>query len=132
MFLMNRINADLVDINRQSKTEGSVESDGYGMCGVIDAECSKQERLVRFGYVEIADGTGSWLEQGETVRGHEFHYFDSTDNGAGALVKRAATGSTYREIHITDTMWAGWPHLYLRSCPQFARSFAEKCRRSIH
>lgn len=132
MFLMNRIYADSVDINRQSETEGSVDSDGYGMCGVIDAECSKQERLVRFGYVEIADGTGSWLEQGETVRGHEFHYFDSTDNGAGALVKRAATGSTYREIHITDTMWAGWPHLYLRSCPQFARSFARKCRRGIY
>lgn len=111
---------------------GSIaDEDGTGraMCGLIDTACEKKERLVRFGYVEITDETGLWLDEGERIRGHEFHYYDAEDNGSGALIKKASSGKQYREVHVTDTMWAGWPHLYFRSCPGFAASFAEKCRR---
>lgn len=112
-------------------TDSISDGDGqrHGMCGLIDTPCGKKDRLVRFGYVEISDGTGLWLNEGESIRGHEFHYYDAEDNGEGALIRKASSGKQYREVHITDTMWAGWPHLYFRSCPGFVRSFAEKCRR---
>ena len=105
----------------------------YAMCGILAGECRKTERLVRFGYVEIYDETGSWLEAGDSIRGHEFHYYDcsgngdASGNGEGAFVKKASTGDGYRGIHITDTIWAGWPHLYLGSSKGFAKSFYRKC-----
>ena len=52
--------------------------------------CDKREgptptgKLVRFGYVNItADKEADWLLPGETIRGHEFHYWDSTRCGYG-------------------------------------------------
>ena len=102
--------------------------DTCGMCGIFDTVCEKKDRLVRFGYMEAFDKTGKWLPPDQGIRGHEFHYFDTDDNGKGAEIKKASGGSTYEEIHITDTMWAGWPHLYFGSNPGFAESFYEKCR----
>jgi cobyrinic acid a,c-diamide synthase len=135
MYLTGSVGVDAVDINNKAGLSGveSAERTGgagsFEMCGVIDAVCTKRERLVRFGYVEIADKTGCWMPEGERIRGHEFHYYDSTDNGSGALVSRASNGSAYSEIHVDETMWAGWPHLYFRSCAGFTRSFAEKCKK---
>lgn len=115
MYLTERIITEEVDIKQ------------FGMCGIIKAECKKRERLVRFGYVNIRDKTGLWLDKDAVIRGHEFHYFDADDNGDGAEVVKASGDTVYNEIHITDTMWAGWPHLYLPGASGFAESFEKKC-----
>ena len=105
--------------------DGDVQDE---MCGVFDASCRNAHRLVRFGYVTVTEEGGKWLPGGAMIRGHEFHHYESTDNGDGCIVTKASDGSTYREIHVTDTLWAGWPHLYFASAPCFARGFADKCR----
>lgn len=115
MYLTERIITEEVDIKQ------------HEMCGIIKAECKKKERLVRFGYVYIRDKTGLWLDEEAVIRGHEFHYFDTDDNGDGAEVVKASGDNVYNEIHITDTMWAGWPHLYLPGASGFAESFEKKC-----
>lgn len=119
---------DSVDINYENISM-SDEIERYEMCGVFDTECEKKDRLVRFGYVEIFDKTGLWLDPVMGIKGHEFHYYDAEDNGDGANIVKASTEEPYEGIHITDTIWAGWPHLYFRSNPEFARAFALKCER---
>ncbi len=101
----------------------------YEMCSIFQTECEKKDRLVRFGYVEVFDKTGLWLDPAMGIRGHEFHYYEAGDNGDSANIVKASTGDTYKGIHITDTIWAGWPHLYFRSNTEFARVFAVKCER---
>ena len=56
----------------------------YPMAGLIDAEGFSTDRLSRFGYITLT-GTG-----GQQIRGHEFHYWDSTNNGTDA--KSVKTG----------------------------------------
>ncbi len=116
IYLTERIIDDQVDINQRD------------MCGLIKTGCAKTDRLVRFGYVYIRDRTGLWLDKDAVIRGHEFHYFDADDNGDGAEVVKASGDASYNEIHITDTMWAGWPHLYLPGSSGFAESFEKKCK----
>jgi cobyrinic acid a,c-diamide synthase len=48
--------------------------DGHEMCGVLRARARMGERL-SLGYREATATTGTpWLQAGERVRGHEFHY----------------------------------------------------------
>ncbi len=111
-----------------------IESDTsgrYEMCGIFGTGCRKKGRLVRFGYVEVRDINGIWIGRDTPVRGHEFHYFDTDDPGDGGEITAASDGSVYSGIHITDTVWAGWPHLYLPGRHGFAESFVEKSRRYL-
>lgn len=117
-------------------TEAITDENGKSrkMCGIFDVKCVKTDRLVRFGYVGIFDNTGHWLEPGKGVKGHEFHYYDTVKegaictNGSGAKIIKASNGTEYTGIYITDTIWAGWPHLYFRSESAFVEKFYDKCR----
>ena len=71
----------------------------YPMTGVIEGRTYPTGRLVRFGYVNIAADPGepeksaenngaeeqAYLRPGELIRGHEFHYWDSTDSGTDCV-----------------------------------------------
>lgn len=98
----------------------------YAMVGVIPGKCFYTDRLVRFGYVEIQEKESSFLSKGNRIKGHEFHYFDSTDNGNGAVAVKPITGRSYPCIMTGENYWMGFPHLYYPSNPEFARSFVEK------
>ena len=98
------------------------------MAGVIRADCRDAKRLTRFGYVELSAETDSLLfERGDAVRGHEFHYWDATDPGA-ALAARKPSGRAWRCAHVSETLYAGFPHLYFPGAPKAARRFIEKCQ----
>ncbi len=98
----------------------------YAMAGVIPGKCFYTDRLVRFGYVEIQEKESSFLSKGNRIKGHEFHYFDSTDNGNGAVAIKPITDRSYPCIMTGENYWMGFPHLYYPSNPEFARSFVEK------
>ncbi|MBD5463322.1 MAG: cobyrinate a,c-diamide synthase [Lachnospiraceae bacterium] len=98
----------------------------YAMAGVIPGRCFYTDRLVRFGYIEIQEEGNFFLSKGKRVKGHEFHYFDSTDNGNGAVALKPVTGRSYPCIMAGENYWMGFPHLYYPSNPEFARSFVEK------
>ena len=100
----------------------------YAMSGVLSGKCYNTDKLVRFGYIELEDKTGTYLPQGEKIRGHEFHYYDSEDNGADCLAIKPVTGKSYPCVKITENSFLGFPHLYYPSNPVFSENFVKKVR----
>ena len=103
------------------------EKKPYKMAGVIHACCMKKERLVRFGYLTLNSKTDSFLQKGETIRGHEFHYYDSEDNGECAIAKKPVGTRSWECVHAGRDHWWGFAHLSYYSNPKFAEKFAEDC-----
>ena len=101
--------------------------DGVPLAGVIPADAHRTDRLQRFGYVELTAAADNLLcPAGGSIRAHEFHYYDSTDCGAAFTARKASGAAEYPCIHASDTLYAGYPHLYLPANRQFAEHFIRK------
>ncbi|MBO4325983.1 MAG: cobyrinate a,c-diamide synthase [Clostridia bacterium] len=101
--------------------------DGRSMCGVLPHESANAGKLVRFGYITLHANAGGVLGPAGTVlRGHEFHYYDSTENGSSFTAVKQS-GKQWDCAVMTDTMYAGYPHLYLWSAIPSAEAFYKKC-----
>lgn len=101
----------------------------YPMVGVLPETCTYTGRLVRFGYLELEETNSRFLPEHTTIRGHEFHYYDSTDNGNDWIARKPVTGRTYPCAVTGESYWLGFPHLYYPSNPAFAERFVEMCHR---
>lgn len=86
----------------------------YPMVGWIPAKAFQTKRLGRFGYVELFSHAG-----GASIRGHEFHYFDTTDNGSDFTAKKPFRDVRWDCMHASDRGLIGFPHLYYYSNPAF-------------
>ena len=108
-----------------SDKEGNV----FSMAGAIKGRSSWMGRLSRFGYAEVR-GTGEGtILSGLSVKAHEFHYYDSNNNGADAIAEKPGSGRQWECIHAgSDHIW-GYPHLWYPSCPELTLRFAEAMRR---
>ena len=83
--------------------------------GLIEAKAFKTTKLVRFGYIEIEAKSDSFLmKKHQKIRSHEFHYFDSTNNGEYAHSIKANKSKEWDCIHTNKRVFAGFPHIYLR------------------
>ena len=103
------------------------EIDGHAMCGVFDTPVRNTGKLTRFGYAEISAEKESLLfAAGAKIKGHEFHYWDAEDPGSDLTAKKPA-GKEWRCGYTTDSLYAGYPHLYLPSCSEAAERFVDKC-----
>lgn len=98
----------------------------FDMAGALDGECHFKGKLVRFGYIELAEKHSNFLPPNEKIKAHEFHYYDSTDNGADCIATKPATGRSYDCVISHDNYWLGFPHLYYPSNTHFAESFVRK------
>lgn len=106
------------------------EIDGMPMVGAIEGKAFRTRRLQRFGYITITAQKDNLLcKAGESIRSHEFHYYDSTRAGSDFEVRRARGGEPYRAVIATESMYAGFPHLYFGARPAFAKNFVEAARR---
>lgn len=106
------------------------EGECYKMCGAIDGDVKYTGKLVRFGYVELKEKVPKFLNGGTscgTVRGHEFHYFDSTANGEDCVAEKPVSKKTWNCSYVSKNSWLGFAHLYYQSNPDFARNFVERC-----
>ncbi|MCM1183683.1 MAG: cobyrinate a,c-diamide synthase [Roseburia sp.] len=101
----------------------------HEMAGVLPAACFDTGRLVRFGYIELQERRSCFLPEGERIKGHEFHYYDSTQNGTDAVAIKPVTGKEYSCMIEDETHCMGFAHLYYPSNPAFARVFVEKAAR---
>lgn len=101
------------------------EGHSYPMAGVLPDKCFDTGHLVRFGYIELEENSGYFMPRGSRIRAHEFHYYDSEDNGADCIATKPSTGRNYPCIHVGENHWYGFPHLYYPSCPEFAERFVE-------
>ena len=109
------------------------------MCGILPGTCRMTDRLVRFGYIELEnretcettekDGNTGYLADGHHIRGHEFHYFDSTENGDTCTARRPGRRRSWDCMVVQGNIMAGFPHLYYRSDPDFAAAFVGRCRK---
>lgn len=108
------------------------EGQVWKMTGNIKGRTWPVGRLVRFGYVKImpeeARTEAGYLFPGEEIRGHEFHYWDSTDSGSDCLAVKPDGRRSWQCIHMDGNLFAGYPHLYLPSLPAFAERFVRRCR----
>lgn len=102
------------------------EEKEHRMCGVIPAECYNTGKLSRFGYITITEKEPCFLPPGEAVLGHEFHYYDSTQNGDCCRAKKPVTEKSWDCIHTAKNHWWGFAHLYYPSSPAFATCFLEQ------
>ncbi len=102
------------------------EGNCYHMAGVIPSTCFYTGKLVRFGYIEIQERKRYFLPEGEKIKGHEYHYFDSDCQGEDAIAMKPVSGRTYSCIIEDEKRWMGFPHLYYPSNPAFAKEFVKK------
>ncbi|MCM1049757.1 MAG: cobyrinate a,c-diamide synthase [Clostridiales bacterium] len=100
----------------------------YNMAGVVPATCFYTGKSVRFGYIELKEKRSYFLPEGDRIKGHEFHYYDSTCNGEDAMARKPVTEKEYSCIIENETQWLGFPHLYYPSNPAFAKAFVDKAR----
>jgi len=103
------------------------------MAGVFPADAAVRPRLQRLGYVEIeALPDCPFPGQGETVRGHEFHYSDITAMPSGVgrswRVRRNRSGELFEEGYRINNVLAGYMHVHFASNPAFPRDFVARCR----
>lgn len=95
--------------------------------GIISGKAYKTDKLGRFGYIELSANDGNpFIKQGETVRGHEFHYFDSENCGKSLKATKPVTGKSWDCMNIKDNIMAGFPHLYYYSNPAIVERFLSK------
>ncbi|MBQ1862372.1 MAG: cobyrinate a,c-diamide synthase [Clostridia bacterium] len=101
--------------------------DGKKMCGLFDSESFSENKLVRFGYNTItSEKDGIFGKKGTSFKAHEFHYWDSTLNGDSFTAVKP-NGKSWKCAFTTDTLYAGYPHLYLWSNLPAANNFYNKC-----
>ncbi len=123
----------------------------YPMVGVIEGESRNTGKLSRFGYIEIesknakdrknscaddifgsdnvvlneTEKRGKLLEPGSSIKAHEFHYYDSTNNGEDCVARKARGNASWNCIHMSDNHLWGYPHLYYASLAGFVENFKE-------
>lgn len=110
------------------RTMEDMEHRIYEMAGVVPGECFYTGKLVRFGYIELEEKKANFLPENVNIKGHEFHYFDSTANGDECVALKPVNGKKYDCIFDEKSCFVGFPHLYYPSAPQFAENFVKKAK----
>lgn len=102
------------------------EGDVYEQVGIFGGTATRQKKLVRFGYSMLSQEKDSLLfRKGEQIPMHEFHYWDAADSGSDLLATKPLSKRSYRCAFSTDTLYAGFPHLYLAGKPKQAARFVD-------
>ena len=104
------------------------EGAAHPMCGVLPGAGVRTGRLQRFGYAWLETDTDSMLfRAGERVPVHEFHYWDSTQNGSDLRAVKP-NGRQWSCAFATPRLYAGFPHLPLGGETPLAERFVRTCQ----
>ena len=100
----------------------------YQMAGVSPGKAYRTPKLSRFGYVTLTQKKPALgMEDFGEIPAHEFHYFDSENCGGDFHAAKPESKRGWDCIHGTDTMLAGFPHLYYYGNPEVPKAFLKKC-----
>lgn len=100
----------------------------YPMVGSIGGLAYPINRLGRFGYITLtANYTQMIGERGESIAGHEYHYFDSSLCGDSFTAQKPLRKTAWQCIHGKEQLAAGFPHLYYYSNQKIPYRFLEQC-----
>lgn len=101
----------------------------HEMTGVFSGHGFRKNRLERFGYIELSLQEGRLFGREQmNLRAHEFHYYDCSDPGSAFLAKKASGESRWMTGAAGDTLYAGFPHIYLEGNRAFAEGFLEQAK----
>ena len=64
----------------------------FNMAGAIKGRTEWTGKLSRFGYAEVSGLSEGTLLSGLKVKAHEFHYYDSSNNGTDAKAEKPGSG----------------------------------------
>ena len=96
----------------------------FPMAGVLPGVASDAGRLVRFGYATLrAEADSLLFRAGESFPVHEFHHWDTTQNGDALRFEKPMSGRAWRGGYATPTLCAAFPHLYFAGSPILAERF---------
>lgn len=100
----------------------------YQMAGILPGIARRKEHLVRFGYVTLMAKKDNLLcKAGETLKAHEFHYWDCEENGDSFTAVPSGNKESYSCIYAEENIFAGYPHLYLLSNENAVINFRKRC-----
>ncbi len=101
----------------------------YPMTGFLKGRGCRTKSLGRFGYLNLeAKRDLQFLKQGESIRGHEFHYWDCTENGDCCQAVKPDGQRRWDCMEEKGRVFAGFPHISFDSHPDFAARFVKCCR----
>jgi cobyrinic acid a,c-diamide synthase len=101
----------------------------YEMAGVIRGESFPTEKLTRFGYITLTALADNVLcGKGAELKGHEFHYWDSTNTGNGFHAQKPLRKSSWECVITNGNLWAGYPHIHFYSNIGAAAEYIRKVR----
>ena len=105
---------------------------GYEMAGVFSGKGYKKGKNSHFGYITVRTEKDSlYLKAGETIKGHEFHYWESTqdENELKMQAKKPTGKRSWPCVTVKNQVMAGFPHLYYPSQEGFRERFVQACDR---
>ena len=117
-------------------TESIIDLEGneHPMVGLLPGRSRMIERLT-MGYRVARAAGDSWLfTEGETVRGHEFHYSDWEGRPddlppAYTVVSSRDRGDPRPEGASSGSLWASYLHLHFWAKPELAVRFVAACQK---
>lgn len=104
--------------------------ESFDMVGVVSGKAYFTGHLVRFGYVNIEEKKAVFVkEKPLKIKGHEFHYYDSENNGSDCISAKPAGAKEWESSIVSENSWWGFAHLYYLSEPLFVKAFIDKCKK---
>lgn len=105
----------------------NAEGREYPMVGFFKGRAFPTGKLSRFGYISLeAEKENPFLFAGENIKAHEFHYYDTDNNGEAYKASKPQSLRSWHCIHADEQGIAGFPHLYYLSQEQFIKRFLER------
>lgn len=112
----------------QQKLE-SDSGESFPMCGVLPGNGYRTGKLQRFGYALLRSAEDSLLfHAGEQIPVHEFHYWDSTQNGS-AFCCGKSDGRHWSCGYASESLYAAFPHLHFGGKLPLAERFVKACEK---
>lgn len=110
------------------------KGNSYPMAGVLPFRVEVLAKPQGHGYVELAvDRPNPFFPEGQTLRGHEFHYSRIIPDGdlppTACAVRRGAGCYEHRDGVIVGNVWAGYTHLHALATPEWAQGLVNAARR---
>lgn len=101
----------------------------YEMAGAVEGESFPTRKLTRFGYITLTALEDNLLcRKGAVLKGHEFHYWDSTNTGGGFHAEKPLRETGWDCVVTEGNLWAGYPHIHFYSNIEAAKEFIEKAK----
>ncbi|SDB99810.1 CobB/CobQ-like glutamine amidotransferase domain-containing protein [Paenibacillus sp. UNCCL117] len=113
-------------------TEAIRDTNGnsYPMAGVVPGSIAMQKKRAALGLREVKGLPGNYLlPEGETARGHEYHYsvYEPKGGGLPHAYETVGTSGVKKEGSLYVRLVAGYTHLHFASNPGLVSRWLEMC-----